>query len=65
MDAINIDKMYKILNLLKQKINAMEGGGGGLNTVTLTQDEYNALVASSSVKEGVFYMIKDKVDDAQ
>ena len=65
MDALNIDKMYKILNLLKQKINAMEGGGGGLNTVTLTQDEYNALVASSSVKEGVFYMIKDKVDDAQ
>lgn len=65
MDAINIDKMYKILNLLKQKINAMEGGGGGLNTVTLTQDEYNALVASSSVKEGVFYMIKDEVDDAQ
>ena len=65
MDALNIDKMYKILNLLKQKINAMEGGGGGLNTVTLTQDEYNALVASSSVKEGVFYMIKDEVDDAQ
>lgn len=65
MDAINIDKMYKILNLLKQKINAMEGGGGGLNTVTLTQDEYNALVASSSVKDGVFYMIKDEVDDAQ
>lgn len=65
MDAINIDKMYKILNLLKQKINAMEGGVGGLNTVTLTQDEYNALVASSSVKEGVFYMIKDEVDDAQ
>ena len=53
MDAINIDKMYKILNLLKQKINAMEGGGGDLNTVT------------SSVKEGVFYMIKDEVDDAQ
>lgn len=65
MDAINLDKMYKILNLLKQKINAMEGGGGGLNTVTLTQDEYNALVASSSVKDGVFYMIKDEVDDAQ
>ena len=43
----------------------MEGGGGGLNTVTLTQAEYNALVASSSVKEGVFYMIKDEVDDAQ
>lgn len=65
MDALTIDKMYKILNLLKQKINAMEGGGGGLNTVTLTQDEYNALVASSSVKEGVFYMIKDEVDDEQ
>ena len=65
MDALNIDKMYKILNLLKQKINDMEGGGGGLNTVTLTQDEYNALVASSSVKAGVFYMIKDEVDDAQ
>ena len=65
MDAINIDKMYKILNLLKQKINAMEGGGGGLNTVTLTQAEYNALIASSAVKEGVFYMIKDEVDDAQ
>ena len=65
MDALNIDKMYKILNLLKQKINAMEGGGGGLSTVTLTQAEYNALVASSSVKEGVFYMIKDEVDDAQ
>ena len=65
MDAINIDKMYKILNLLKQKINAMEGGGGGLSTVTLTQAEYNALVESSSVKDGVFYMIKDEVDDAQ
>lgn len=65
MDAISLDKMYKILNLLKQKINAMEGGGGGLNTVTLTQAEYNALIESSSVKEGVFYMIKDEVDDAQ
>lgn len=65
MDAISLDKMYKILNLLKQKINAMEGGGGGLSTVTLTQAEYNALVSSSSVKEGVFYMIKDEVDDAQ
>ena len=65
MDAISLDKMYKILNLLKQKINAMEGGGDGLSTVTLTQAEYNTLVESSSVKEGVFYMIKDEVDDAQ
>ena len=36
------------------------GGGGGLKTVTLTQDEYDALVSAGTVDAKTFYMIVDK-----
>ena len=37
-----------------------KGGGGGLKTVTLTQDEYDALVSAGTVDAKTFYMIVDK-----
>ena len=36
------------------------GGGGGLKTVTLTQDEYDALVSAGTIDTKTFYMIVDK-----
>ena len=36
------------------------GGGGGLKTVTLTQDEYDALVSAGTIDAKTFYMIVDK-----
>ena len=49
---------YKILNYIKRMIE--KGGGGGLKTVTLTQDEYDALVSAGTVDAKTFYMIVDK-----
>ena len=49
---------YKILNYIKRMLE--KGGGGGLKTVTLTQDEYDALVSSGTVDAKTFYMIVDK-----
>lgn len=36
------------------------GGGGGLKTVTLTQDEYDALVSAGTIDAKTFYMIVDE-----
>lgn len=36
------------------------GGGGGLKTVTLTQDEYDALVSAGTIDANTFYMIVDE-----
>ena len=49
---------YKILNYIKRMLE--KGGGGGLKTVTLTQDEYDALVSAGTVDASTFYMIVDK-----
>lgn len=49
---------YKILNYIKRMLE--KGGGGGLKTVTLTQDEYDALVSAGTVDAKTFYMIVDK-----
>ena len=49
---------YKILNYIKRMLK--NGGGGGLKTVTLTQEEYDALVSSGTVDAKTFYMIVDK-----
>ena len=50
---------YKILNYIKRMLE--KGGGGvGLKTVTLTQEEYYALVSSDTVDASTFYMIVDK-----
>ena len=50
---------YKILNYIKRML---EKGGGGdeLKTVTLTQDEYDALVSAGTVDAKTFYIIEDK-----
>ena len=50
---------YKILNYIKRMLEK-GGGGGGLKTVTLTQDEYDALVSAGTVDASTFYMIVDK-----
>ena len=49
---------YKILNYIKRMLE--KGGGGGLKTVTLTQDEYDALVSAGTIDAKTFYMIVDK-----
>ena len=49
---------YKILNYIKRMLE--KGGGGGLKTVTLTQDEYDALVSAGTIDAKTFYMIADK-----
>ena len=49
---------YKILNYIKRMLE--KGGGGGLKTVTLTQEEYDALVSAGTVDASTFYMIVDK-----
>lgn len=49
---------YKILNYIKRMLE--KGGGGGLKTVTLTQDEYDALVSAGTIDASTFYMIVDK-----
>lgn len=49
---------YKILNYIKRMLE--KGGGGGLKTVTLTQEEYDALVSSGTIDAKTFYMIVDK-----
>ena len=51
---------YKILNYIKRMLEKGGGGGGGLKTVTLTQDEYDALVSAGTVDASTFYMIVDK-----
>ena len=50
---------YKILNYIKRMLEK-GGGGGGLKTVTLTQDEYDALVSAGTIDFNTFYMIVDK-----
>ena len=50
---------YKILNYIKRMLEK-GGGGGGLKTVTLTQDEYDALVSAGTVDFNTFYMIVDE-----
>ena len=50
---------YKILNYIKRMLEK-GGGGGGLKTVTLTQEEYDALVSAGTVDASTFYMIVDK-----
>ena len=50
---------YKILNYIKRMLEK-GGGGGGLKTVTLTQEEYDALVSAGTVDASAFYMIVDK-----
>lgn len=50
---------YKILNYIKRMLEK-GGGGGGLKTVTLTQDEYDALVSAGTIDASTFYMIVDK-----
>ena len=47
---------YKILNYIKRMLEK-GGGGGGLKTVTLTQEEYDALVSAGTVDASTFYMI--------
>lgn len=49
---------YKILNYIKRMLE--KGGGGGLKTVTLTQEEYDALVSAGTIDAKTFYMIVDK-----
>ena len=49
---------YKILNYIKRMLE--KGGGGGLKTVTLTQEEYDALVSAGTIDASTFYMIVDK-----
>ena len=49
---------YKILNYIKRMLE--KGGGGGLKTVTLTQDEYDALVSAGTIDASTFYMIVDE-----
>ena len=50
---------YKILNYIKRMLEK-GGGGGGLKTVTLTQDEYDALVSAGTIDFNTFYMIVDE-----
>ena len=50
---------YKILNYIKRMLEK-GGGGGGRKTVSLTQDEYDALVSAGTVDASTFYMIVDK-----
>ena len=50
---------YKILNYIKRMLEK-GGGGGGLKTVTLTQEEYDALVSAGTIDASTFYMIVDK-----
>ena len=50
---------YKILNYIKRMLEK-GGGGGGLKTVTLTQEEYDALVSAGTVDFNTFYMIVDE-----
>ena len=47
--------MYKILNIIKTSMK-----NAGLKTETLTQEQYDELVATGKVKEGIFYMIIDE-----
>ena len=50
---------YKILNYIKRMLEK-GGGGGGLKTVTLTQEEYDALVSAGTIDAKTFDMIVDK-----
>ena len=50
---------YKILNYIKRMLEK-GGGGGGLKTVALTEDEYDALVSAGTVDASTFYMIVDE-----
>lgn len=50
---------YKILNYIKRMLEK-GGGGGGLKTVTLTQEEYDALVSAGTIDFNTFYMIVDE-----
>ena len=50
--------MYKILNIIKTSMK-----NAGLKTETLTQAQYDELVSTGKVKEGIFYMIIDETGD--
>ena len=50
--------MYKILNIIKTSMK-----NAGLKTETVTQEQYDELVSTGKVKEGIFYMIIDETGD--
>ena len=58
MSVLSDADMYKILNIIKTSMK-----NAGLKTETLTQGQYDELVATGRAKEGIFYRIIDETGD--